>query len=155
MVKNNSTGCQERLEDFLQAVEAAQKLQDDIIKYGLEAAHFYVEDVDGDWLEKWGEDEEQQNSIESIINFLKSEDRIAVRLRKQIKDKPFTEIASELERCLSFSHRADKIFAIKDFLLYNFKTEEINQVTSDEYDVVNLVSLAEELLEKLLDIWDD
>ena len=154
MVKNNPTACQERLESFLQTVEAAQKLQDDIIKYGLEAAHFYVDDVDGDWLEKWDEDEEQQNNIEYITNFLKSDDRVAIQLRKRIKNKPLTEIASELENCLSSAQKADRIFAIKDFLLYNLKIREINFVTSDEYGAVNLVSLAEELLDKLVNILD-
>ena len=153
MVKKTPTGCQERFENFLQAVEAAQKLQDDIIRYGLEAAHFYFEDVDGDWLERWGEDEEEhQNSVEYITNFLKSDDRVAVKLRKRLKNKSLTEIASELERSLSLPKKADKIFAIKDFLLDNFNTREINPVTGDEYDVVNLVGLAQELLDKLVDI---
>lgn len=155
MIENNSTGCQEKLDNFLQAVEAAQKLQDDIIRYGLEAAHFYVEDVDGDWLEKWSEDDDQETSIEYIINFLESSDRVAVKLRKQFKDKSLTEIAAGLESCLSFSQKADRIFAIKDFLLYNFKTGEMNSANSYGYDTINLVSLAEELLEKLLDILDE
>ena len=153
MVKKNSTGCQERLENLLQAVEAAQKLQHDIIRYGLEAAYFYVEDVDGDWLERWNEDEEEHHtSVERITDFLKSDDRVAITLRKLFTDKSLTEIASELEKCLSLPKKADQIFAIKDFLLYNFKSGEINRFTSDEYDVINLVDFTEELLEKLMNI---
>lgn len=38
---------QQRLDNFFQAVEAAQKLQNNIIKYGLEAAYLYCDDVDG------------------------------------------------------------------------------------------------------------
>ncbi|KYC38353.1 hypothetical protein WA1_39175 [Scytonema hofmannii PCC 7110] len=49
------TDHQQRLEKILQAVETAQKLQDDILKYGLDAASLYVEDVDGGWWETWGE----------------------------------------------------------------------------------------------------
>ncbi|KST65304.1 hypothetical protein [Mastigocoleus testarum] len=154
MLKNNPTGCQERLEDFLQAVESAQKLQNDIIKYGLEAAHFYVEDLDGDWLEKWSEDEEEQNITEHITNFLESGDPVAVKLWERIGDKPLTKIVSELERCLSFSKRAEQIFAIKDFLLHNSKAGRNNSTANDGYDLVNLVNLAEELLEKLTDILD-
>jgi hypothetical protein len=37
MVQEKQSDRQQRLDNFLQAVEAAQKLQDDIIKYGLEA----------------------------------------------------------------------------------------------------------------------
>ncbi len=154
MVKNNPTGCQERLEDFLQAVESAQQLQNDIIKYGFEAAHFYIEDLDGDWLEKWSEDEEEQNITEYITNFLESGDPVAVKLWERLAEKPLTEIVSELERCLSFSKRAEQIFAIKDFLLHNSKLERNNSAKTNGYDVVSLVNLAEELLRKLTDILD-
>ncbi|HEY9799854.1 MAG TPA: hypothetical protein V6D25_05795 [Leptolyngbyaceae cyanobacterium] len=57
MVHEEQSDRQQRLDNFLQAVEAAQKLQDDIMKYGLEAANLYCDDVDGDWLETWGEEE--------------------------------------------------------------------------------------------------
>ncbi|MEH1830770.1 MAG: hypothetical protein V7L29_01460 [Nostoc sp.] len=60
MVQEKQSNRQQRLDNFLQAVETAQKLQDDIMKYGLEAAHLYCNDVDGDWLETWGEDEDEQ-----------------------------------------------------------------------------------------------
>ncbi|WP_179198039.1 hypothetical protein [Nostoc sp. T09] len=50
MEREKQSDHQQRLDNFLQAVEAAQKLQDDIMKYGLEAAYLYCEDVDGDWL---------------------------------------------------------------------------------------------------------
>jgi hypothetical protein len=60
MVKEKQS---ERLDNFLQAVQAAQKVQDDIIKHGLEAAHLYCDDVDGDWLETSGEDEDGQQSF--------------------------------------------------------------------------------------------
>ncbi|MDF0556023.1 hypothetical protein [Kamptonema sp. UHCC 0994] len=43
---------------MLQAVEKAQKLQDDRIKFGIDHVKLYVEDVEGDWLEKWDDDEE-------------------------------------------------------------------------------------------------
>ncbi|MDZ8140953.1 MAG: hypothetical protein RM049_37650 [Nostoc sp. DedQUE04] len=41
MVQEKQSDRQQRLDNFLQAVEAAQKVQDDIMKYGLEAAHLY------------------------------------------------------------------------------------------------------------------
>jgi hypothetical protein len=58
MVQEKQSDRQQRLDNFLQAVEAAQNVQDDIMKYGLEAAHLYCDDVDGDWLQTWGEDED-------------------------------------------------------------------------------------------------
>ncbi|WP_292789821.1 hypothetical protein [Nostoc sp. NMS7] len=38
-----------------------------------------------------------------MTNFLQSDDLVAVRLRKQLKDKSLQEIAVELEKCLSLS----------------------------------------------------
>lgn len=51
MVHEKQSDRQQRLDNFLQAVEAAQKLQDDIINYGLEVADLYCDDVEEDWLE--------------------------------------------------------------------------------------------------------
>jgi hypothetical protein len=67
MVQEKQSDRQQRLNKFLQAVEAAQKSQGDIMKYGLEAAHLYCDDVDGDWLETWGEDEEDQQSFVELV----------------------------------------------------------------------------------------
>ncbi|MEL7244633.1 MAG: hypothetical protein AAGM40_20200, partial [Cyanobacteria bacterium J06573_2] len=79
-----SIDCQKRLDKFIESVEAAQKLQNDIVRYGLEAAYKYAEDVDGDWLEKWDEDETvQTNFVESVTTFLESDDWVAVSVRKQ------------------------------------------------------------------------
>ena len=57
----------ERLEKVWQSLEAAQKLQSDRLSFGLDHVNLYVEDVDGDWLERWGEDEEE-NDIQLTIN---------------------------------------------------------------------------------------
>ncbi|MBD0388904.1 MAG: hypothetical protein ICV54_20970 [Nostoc sp. C3-bin3] len=153
MVQEKQSGRQQRLDKFLQAVEAAQKVQDDIIKYGLEAAHLYCDDVDGDWLETWGEDEDgQQSFVELVANFLQSDDLVAVRLRKQLKDKSLQEIAVELERCLSLSEEDDRIFAVKNVLAGSVGVAESNRGTSDEIDEIELLNLAEEVLDKLTNI---
>src|SRR5512136_3115832 len=59
MVTKRQTTSQERLEKALKSLGSARQLQRDLLTYGLDAAYLYVEDVDGDWLEKWGEDEEE------------------------------------------------------------------------------------------------
>ncbi|MBD2440062.1 hypothetical protein [Nostoc sp. FACHB-110] len=151
MVQEKQSDRQQRLDNFLQAVEAAQKLQDDIIKYGLKAAHLYCDDVDGDWLETWGEEENGQKSfVELVTNFLQNDDWVAVRVRKLLKNKTFQEIAVELEKCLSLSEEEDKIFAVKNLLAANVAVTEINRGTSsDEIDEIDLLDLAEELLYKI------
>ncbi|MBW4497475.1 MAG: DUF1822 family protein [Oscillatoria princeps RMCB-10] len=59
MVTKRQTTSQERLEKALKYLGNARQLERDLLTYGLDAAYLYVEDVDGDWLEKWGEDEEE------------------------------------------------------------------------------------------------
>ncbi|MBD2248560.1 hypothetical protein [Nostoc sp. FACHB-888] len=143
MVLEKQSGRQQRLDNFLEAVEAAQKVQDDIMKYGLEAAHLYCDDVDGDWLETWGEDEDgQQSFVELVTNFLQSDDLIAVRVRKQLKDKSFQEIAVNLEKCLSLFEE-DQIFAVKNVLAGSVAVGENNRGSSDEVDEIELLDLAE------------
>jgi predicted ribosome quality control (RQC) complex YloA/Tae2 family protein len=156
MVQEKQSDRQQRLDSFLQAVEAAQKVQDDITKYGLEAAHLYCDDLDGDWLETWEEDEdEQQNFVELVTNFLQSDDLVAVRVRKQLKDKSIQEIAVELEKCLSLSEDEDRIFAVKNVLAGSVAVAESNRGTSsDELDEIDLLDLAEELLEKLAEVFE-
>ncbi|MEH1928167.1 hypothetical protein [Nostoc sp.] len=151
MVQEKQSDRQQRLDNFLQAVEAAQKVQDDIMKYGLEAAHLYCDDIDGDWLETWEEDEDgQQSFVELVTNFLQSDDLVAVKVRKQLKDKSLQEIAVNLEKCLSLSEEDDRIFAVKNVLLRGVAVAESNRGTSsDEIDEIELLDLAEELLDKL------
>ncbi|MEH2056502.1 MAG: hypothetical protein V7K97_10170 [Nostoc sp.] len=157
MVQEKQSDRQQRLDNLLQAVEAAQKVQDDIIKYGLEAANLYCDDVDGDWLKTWGEDEDgQQSFVELVTNLLQSDDLVAVRLRKQLKDKSLQKIAVELERCLSLSEEDDRIFAVKNMLVGGVAVAESNRGSSnDEVDEIGLLDLAEELLEKLAEIFDN
>ncbi len=140
---------QQRLANFLQAVESAQKLQYDILKYGLGAAQLYCEDVDGDWLERWGEDEDR--FLESIIEFLESNDLVAIKVRKLLNDKSPQEIAIELEKCLIFSEDENSSFAIKDFLV-NSLISQSDRDFSLENQEINLLELADSLLEKLTEI---
>ncbi|AFY33312.1 hypothetical protein [Calothrix sp. PCC 7507] len=154
MVQEKQSDRQQRLDNFLQAVEAAQKVQDDIIKYGLKAAHLYCDDVDGDWLETWGEDEDgQQSFVELVTNFLQSDDLVAVRVRKQLKDKSLQKIAVDLEQCLGLSEDEDRIFAVKNVLAGGVGVAESNRGSSNEIDEIELLDLAEELLEKLAEFF--
>ena len=50
----------ERLEKVWQAFQAAQQLQEDRLAWGINHVNLYVENVDGDWLENWGEEEEEE-----------------------------------------------------------------------------------------------
>jgi hypothetical protein len=155
MVKEMSIDTQKRLDKFLESVEAAQKLQNDIVRYGLEAAYLYAEDVDGDWLEKWDEDENTQtNFVESVTNFLESDDWVAVSVRKQLQGKSLCKIATQLEDCLRLSELQNRVFAIKTVLVESASLAKINRSFSDDSDTVDLLDLAEQLVERLERIFE-
>jgi hypothetical protein len=150
MGKHRSVEPQERLENFLEHLEAARELQRNWMTYGLDYVSIYVEDVDGDWWEKWGEDE-QQSFIDSVIDFLKSDDWVAVRVRKQLENQSIPEIAAKLEKYLSFPEE-ERIFAVKDLLAGKLAVTENNRNINHELDEIKLWDLVGELLEKLIEI---
>jgi hypothetical protein len=156
MVKEMSIDCQKRLDKFIESVEAAQKLQNDIVRYGLEAAYLYAEDVDGDWLETWDEEEiTQTNFVESVTSFLSSDDWVAVSVIKQLQGKSLQEIATQLEDCLRLSKGENRVFAIKTVLVDSASCRENNRSFGLETDAVDLLDLAEQLalrLERIFEI---
>ncbi len=58
----------ERLEKVWQAFQAVQQLQEDRLAWGINHVNLYVENVDGDWLENWGEDEEDEVAEKLAVN---------------------------------------------------------------------------------------
>ncbi len=141
---------QARLENFLEHLEAARQLQREWMTYGLDCVNLYFDDIDGDWWEKWTE-EEPQSFEAALIAFLESDNWVAVRVRKQLQDKPISEIASKLDKYLSFPQE-DQIFAIKNFLAGKVVMGENYRYTTIEIDEIELFNLAAELLEKLEEI---
>ncbi len=57
----------ERLEKVWQAFQAVQQLQEDRLAWGINHVNLYVENVDGDWLENWGEDEEDELAEKRVM----------------------------------------------------------------------------------------
>ncbi|MCC5645060.1 helix-turn-helix domain-containing protein [Nostoc sp. CHAB 5824] len=88
----------------------------------------------------------------ALVKLLESDDSVAVKVRERLGTRTIEEIAVELEKCLSLSEEEDKIFAVKNVLAANVTSGESNRGTSDEIDEIELLDLAEELLEKLADI---
>lgn len=163
MVEKRLTDRQERLEKFLQHLEEARKFQDDLLKYGLEAVHLYVEDVDGDWLEKWGEDDEELTQVtststlasKSVVNltmFLKSDDPVAEKVRNWLGDDSLLDVATELEKCLSTPEENDQLLAVKSVLVGGATARGTTRESSAGNDQIELLDLAEDLLQKLGEI---
>jgi hypothetical protein len=153
MINQEITERQKRLEQFLQHLESARQLEDDIMKYGLEAADLYFEDIDGDWLETWGDDDDEPGYIEKLTTFLESDDVVAVKVRERLQDKSLDEIIGGLEYCLSQLTQKDRIFAAKDFLVGNVVVNGSCRASGNsDFDEVELLELAEDLMEKLREI---
>jgi hypothetical protein len=49
---NNS----DKFQQAMEALEKARQMQRDRLRFGLDFVNLYVEDVEGDWLENWGEE---------------------------------------------------------------------------------------------------
>ncbi|MBO1053087.1 MAG: hypothetical protein HEQ25_14160 [Dolichospermum sp. DET73] len=154
MINQEITERQKRLEQFLQHLESARQLEDDIRKYGLEAADLYFENIDSDWLETWGDDDDEPGYIEKLTTFLESNDVVAVKVRERLQDKSLDEIIGGLEYCLSQLKEEDRIFAAKDFLFGDVVVSESCRASgnSSYIDEVELLALAEDLMERLKEI---
>ncbi|MEH2374575.1 hypothetical protein [Nostoc sp.] len=88
-----------------------------------------------------------------MTNFLQSDDLVAVKVRKLLKEKSLKEIAIELEISLSLSEQEDRIYALKNVLVGSVAVGESNSEISNEIDEIELLILAEELLDKLTEIF--
>ena len=116
MVNQQETNNSAQLENLTEALAAARKMQQDWLNYGLNFVHIYVEDVEGDWLETWGDDEIGNPLFDTIKDFLVSDDDVAVKIRKYVGDISLFDLAVDLEECLRISRENDKISAVKDVL---------------------------------------
>jgi Ni,Fe-hydrogenase III large subunit len=64
-------------------------------------------------------------------------------------------MASELEKCLSIPEEEDRIFAVKNVLAGCVTAGGINRDYRDDNDEIELLDLAEDLLEKLAEILNE
>ncbi|MBN3893912.1 MAG: helix-turn-helix domain-containing protein [Nostoc sp. NOS(2021)] len=87
----------------------------------------------------------------ALVKLLESDDPVALKVRERLGARTIQEVAVELEKCLSLSEE-DRIFAVKNVLAANVACGESNRGSSDEVDEIELLDLAEELLEKLAEI---
>jgi hypothetical protein len=60
MVKERPMKGQEKLTQFLQHLEEGRQLQEHWINYGIDCVDSYIENIDRDSLETWGDHEAEQ-----------------------------------------------------------------------------------------------
>jgi hypothetical protein len=87
-----------------------------------------------------------------VTKFLESDDPVAVQVRERLGERSLVEVAAELEKCLSFSEEDDQLFAVKNVLVGSVPGGETNRDSSADNDEIELLDLAESLLEKLAGI---
>jgi hypothetical protein len=131
--------------NFAEALATARQMQQNWLTYGIDFVNFYVEDVNGDWLETWGNDEILGNSrLDAIKEFLVSDDNVAVKVREYLGERSLFDFAVSLEAYWRSPEIDDRLAAVKNLLA----TGE-NNVHKDD---ISLVNLANSLLVKLADI---
>lgn len=57
-------------------LDYARQLQDSRLKYGIDGIRQFVSDVDGDWLEKWGDDDMEISYVSAV--YYKFDQQLAV-----------------------------------------------------------------------------
>jgi hypothetical protein len=134
----------QQVDRFSEALATARNMQQDWLNYGVDFVHLYVDDVHGDWLERW----EEESVLDSLKEFLVSNDDVAVKVRQILGERSLFDIAVNLEECLNLSEETDRLYAIKNVLA----NREKNYNISCEIDDIELLNLANSLLEKLTEI---
>ena len=135
MVNQQQTNNSAQLENLTAALAAARNMQQDWLNYGLNFVHIYVEDVEGDWLETWGDDEISNPLFDAIKDFLVSDDDVAIKIRNYVGDTSLFDLAVDLEECLRISRENDKISAVKDVLVSNLDIDNLELLDLASYFV--------------------
>jgi hypothetical protein len=108
----SDTSSEDRLEKVWQSLRAAQQLQEDRLTFGLDHVDLYVEDVGGDWLERWGKDEDELG--EALVNLGEWFQQLFAAGWQSVE-----ELLGAGESCLAFEFRSGDINRAK---LINLET---------------------------------
>ena len=92
--------------------------------------------------------------LEVANEFLQSDDLVAAKVREVMANHQISEITAQLERIWRIEIDSERPYAIKDIFTGTFPTvaAEREWTADDEADIV-LLELAENLIEKLSEIW--
>jgi hypothetical protein len=140
MLNQHQTNTNAPVDTFAEALATARKMQQDWLEYGLNFVHFYVDDVDGDWLETWGDDEILVNPLLDVIKeFLVSDEDAAVKIRYDLGERSLFDLAVNLEESLRITKADDRIFNIQNLLVSNGISNDIESYNLAKYLVEKLL----------------
>lgn len=95
-----------------------------------------------------------EKKVSAIEIFLSSDDPVAVRVRERLQ-KPLSEIAAELEKAMMFEEGDRRVFAVKELLGGSVSVGSKTRGNNDEDDdEIEVLELADDLLDKLVEIWE-
>jgi len=178
MVTKQQNYSHDDLGAFSEALEKSRKMQQDWLTHGLDFVNLYIEDIEGDWLDRWEDDEvtgensvtlaSEESFIEpSIIEFIgaflasdypaavwarDSDHPLAMRVQQQMETEGLAQIIAQLEGCLSIADESDKLHEATMILAGGVTVGEMTRDSGDEEDEFKLFDLAESLLEKLAEL---
>ncbi len=152
MVTAQKANLEQQKQKIADALADAQKMQEDWLKYGLDFVDLYVENIDSDWLENWGNDEVSKpcllkqffnqncQSVKKIKNLLGNKldqfiNDCEVYLNLADQDEQLEQILLGLRNCLGLNNSV---------LLVRGNNNNNNNYNFDE---VELLELVEKLLE--------
>ncbi|MHC5599940.1 MAG: hypothetical protein ACYTXC_29080 [Nostoc sp.] len=145
MANKRETHCDNQVDTFAEALATARQMQQNWLTYGVDFVNFYVEDVDGDWLETRGHDEILGNSrLDSIKEFLVSNDSVAVRVRQHLGERSLFDFAVNLDESWRIYEVDDRLSAVRNLL-----AGEENSIDTDD---IRLLDLANTVVVKLAEI---
>jgi len=178
MVTKQQNYSHDDLSAFSEALEKSRKMQQDWLIHGLDFVNLYVEDLDGDWLDRWEDDEVTgENSVTlaseetfidtSVVEFIgaflasdypaavwarESDHPLAMRVQQQRETEGLAQIIAQLEGCLSIADESDRLHEATMILAGGVTVGEMTRDSGDEEDEFKLFDLAESLLEKLAEL---
>lgn len=146
MLNQKEVNSNPQTDTFAEALAAARKMQQEWLNHGLDFVRHYVDDVDGDWLENWGSDENTSASaLDSIKEFLVSDDAVAVKIRQNLGERSLFELAVNLEESWSITEANFRRCSVQNLLIGGRNNHE----TNSQIDDIELWDLADNLLAKL------
>ncbi|MEG4326303.1 DUF1822 family protein [Microcoleus sp. herbarium5] len=90
--------------------------------------------------------------------FLQSSDPVAVQVRDLLNTRPLEEIIAQLEQIYCNEPEDERAYAVKDVFtnegIYAGSERELGEDVEEDDRDIELLELAEELLEKLTEIWN-
>ncbi|MEH2290342.1 hypothetical protein [Nostoc sp.] len=144
MINKREIHSNNQVDTFAEALATARQMQQNWLTYGVDFVNIYVEDIEGDWLETWGHDEILGNfQLDTIKEFLVSNDNIAVKVRESLKERSLFDFAVNLEESWRTSEVDERLSVVKNLLAGG------DIIDTDD---IRLVDLANSLLVKLEDI---